>query len=213
MSYAHTTVDLHNHDVFEEHAIDTVHTLLLNDNVMPMTFLCETKDFKQILILYFMTDQTEIENKINMVRALMLLNNVERYIFASETLIPSEEGLNPSEDENAKDGLVFLHANHAGLEKVTQYAVHRNNGRIKLSDKTESETLKTNTDLDSLLAGPEVSSAQRQELEMIVASLPKTIQLKHLNTAKKLILINHTVLIKKHNIKNKKKTAYSRLFY
>ena len=178
MSYAHDTVNSHNHDVFEEHAIDTVHTLLLNDNVMPMTFLCETKDFKQILILYFMTDQLEIENKINMVRAIMLLNNVERYIFASETLIPSKEGLNPNEDKNAKDGLVFLHANHHGLEKVTQYAVYRNNGRIKLSNKTESESLKTNTDLDSLLTGPEVSLAQRQELDMIVATLPKNYPVK-----------------------------------
>lgn len=178
MSYAHDTVNLHNHDVFEEHAIDTVHTLLLNDDVMPMTFLCETKDYKQILILYFMTDQLEIENKINMIRAIMLLNNVERYIFASETLIPSKEGLNPNEDKNAKDGLVFLHASHHGLGKVTQYAIHRNNGRIKLSNKTEYETLKTNTDLDSLLTGPEVSLAQRQELEMIVAALPKNYPVK-----------------------------------
>ena len=66
--------------------------------------LQHVSDYKQILILYFMTDQAEIENKINMVRAFMLLNNVERYIFASETLIPSKEGLNPHEDKHAKDG-------------------------------------------------------------------------------------------------------------
>lgn len=178
MSYADSVADLQNHDVFEEHAIDTIHTLLLNDSVMPMTFLCETKDYKQILILYFMTDQIEIENKINMVRALMLLNDVERYIFASETLIPSKEGLNPHEDKKAKDGLVFLHANHHGLQKVTQYAVRKRNGQIKLSDKSESNTLKTNTDLDSLLTGPEVSLAQREELEMIVSNLPKNYPVK-----------------------------------
>ena len=178
MSYAESIINMQNHDVFEEHAIDTIHTLLLNDSVMPMTFLCETHDYKQILILYFMTDQAEIENKINMVRAFMLLNNVERYIFASETLIPSKEGINPHEDEHAKDGLVFLHADHHGLQKVTQYTVRKRNGQIKLSNKTESDTLKTNTELDSLLTGPEVSLQQRQELEMIVSSLPKNYPVK-----------------------------------
>ena len=137
MSYANSAINYQNHDTFEEHAIDTVHTLLLNDSVMPMTFLCETKDYKQILILYFMTEHSEIENKINMVRAMMLLNNVDRYIFASETLIPSVEGLNPHEDKNAKDGLIFLHADHHGLQKATQYFVNRKNGEINLSDKTE----------------------------------------------------------------------------
>lgn len=178
MVHAHSAVDIESHDLFEEHAIDTIHTLLLNDSVMPMTFLCETYDNKQILILYFMTDQLEIENKINMVRALMLLNDVKRYIFASETLIPSEEGLNPKEDKKAKDGLIFLHANHHGLEKVTQYVVRRRNGQIRLSNKTESTTLSTNTDLDSLLTGPEVTAAQRQELEMIVSTLPKNYPVK-----------------------------------
>ena len=173
MSYANSAVNFQNHDTFEDHAIDTIHTLLLNDSVMPMTFLCETNDYKQILILYFMTDQAEIENKVNMVRAIMLLNNVERYIFASETLIPSVEGLNPQEDPNAKDGLVFLHADHAGLQKATQYFVKRNNGEINLTDKTESETLNTNTQLDSLLSGPEVSQEQLKELAMIVSTLPK----------------------------------------
>ena len=178
MSYTNSVINLHNHDAFEEHAIDTVHTLLLNDNVMPMTFLCETRDYKQILILYFMTDQSEIENKVNMVRALMLLNNVERYIFASETLIPSVEGLNPQEDENAKDGLVFLYADHQGLQKVTQYFVSRKDGEINLSDKTESDSLKTNTQLDSLLTGPEVSTEQRKELEMIISTLPENYPVK-----------------------------------
>lgn len=178
MSNANTVINFPNHDRFEEHAIDTVHTLLLNDSVMPMTFLCETNDYKQILILYFMTDQSEIENKVNMVRALMLLNNVERYIFASETLIPSIEGLSPQEDPNAKDGLVFLHADHKGLQKATQYLVNRKDGEINLSDKTESETLNTNTQLDSLLSGPEVSSEQLKELEMIVSTLPKNYPVK-----------------------------------
>ena len=178
MSYANLAENVHEHDAFEEHAIDTIHTLLLNDSVMPMTFLCETNDNKQILILYFMTEQTEIENKINMVRAIMLLHNVERYIFASETLIPSKEGLNPHEDENAKDGLVFLHANHKGLQKATQYFVNRGNDGISLSGKTESDHLKTNTDLDSLLTGPEVSSAQLSELQMIVSTLPKNYPVK-----------------------------------
>ena len=178
MSYPNTAVNFQNHDVFEEHAIDTIHTLLLNDSVMPMTFLCETSDYKQILILYFMTDHAEIENKINMVRALMLLNNVKRYIFASETLIPSQEGLNPTEDENAKDGLVFLHANKQGLEKSTQYFVKRKNGEIILSGKEESKSLKTNTDLTSLLTGPQVSAEQREELEMIVSTLPKNYPVK-----------------------------------
>lgn len=178
MSYANTAATLHNHDAFEEHAIDTVHTLLLNDNVMPMTFLCETFDSKQILILYFMTEQSDIEYKINMVRAIMLLNNVERYIFASETLIPSKEGLNPNQDKNAKDGLVFLHANHQGLQKATQYSVSRKDGEISLSDKTESDTLKTNTDLDSLLTGPQVTSEQRRELEMILSTLPQNYPVK-----------------------------------
>ena len=178
MSYANFAVNYQNHDTFEEHAIDTVHTLLLNDSVMPMTFLCETKDYKQILILYFMTEHSEIESKINMVRAMMLLNNIDRYIFASETLIPSEEGLNPHEDKNAKDGLVFLHADHHGLQKATQYFVNRANGEINLSDKTESDSLNTNTQLDSLLSGPEVSSEQRKELEMIVSTLPKNYPVK-----------------------------------
>lgn len=178
MSYANSAINYQNHDIFEEHAIDTVHTLLLNDSVMPMTFLCETKDYKQILILYFMTEHSEIENKINMVRAMMLLNNVDRYIFASETLIPSVEGLNPHEDKNAKDGLVFLHADHQGLQKATQYFVNRKNGEINLSDKTESDSLNTNTQLDSLLTGPEVSPEQRNELEMIVSTLPKNYPVK-----------------------------------
>ena len=178
MAYANTVMNYQNHDRFEDHAIDTVHTLLLNDSVMPMTFLCETTDYKQILILYFMTDQSEIENKVNMVRALMLLNNVERYIFASETLIPSIEGLNPNEDPNAKDGLVFLHADQNGLQKATQYFIDRKDGEINLSDKTESETLNTNTQLDSLLTGPEVSAEQRKELEMIVSTLPKNYPVK-----------------------------------
>lgn len=178
MSYANSVINFHNHDAFEEHAIDTVHTLLLNDNVMPMTFLCETKNNKQILILYFMTEQSEIENKVNMVRALMLFNNVERYIFASETLIPSVEGLNPQEDENAKDGLVFLHANHHGLQKATQYFVNRKDGEINLSDKTESDSLETNTQLDSLLTGPEVSTEQCKELEMIISTLPENYPVK-----------------------------------
>jgi len=178
MSYANSAINYQNHDIFEEHAIDTVHTLLLNDSVMPMTFLCETKDYKQILILYFMTEHSEIENKINMVRAMMLLNNVDRYIFASETLIPSVEGLNPHEDKNAKDGLVFLHADHHGLQKATQYFVNRKNGEINLSDKTESDSLNTNTQLDSLLTGPEVSPEQRNELEMIVSTLPKNYPVK-----------------------------------
>lgn len=173
MSYANTAINIENHNRFEEHAIDTVHTLLLNDSVMPMTFLCETVDYKQILILYFMTDQAEIENKVNMVRALMLLNNVERYIFASETLIPSIEGLNPKEDPNAKDGLVFLHADHYGLQKATQYFVGRKDGKINLSDIIESDHLNTNTQLDSLLTGPQVSAEQRKELEVIVSTLPK----------------------------------------
>ena len=178
MSYENSVVDFQNHDLFEDHAIDTVHTLLLNDSVMPMTFLCETSDYKQILILYFMTEQAEIENKVNMVRALMLLNNVERYIFASETLIPSEEGLNPQEDENARDGLVFLHADQNGLQKATQYFVSRKGEEINLSDKTESDSLNTNTQLDSLLTGPEVSAEQRKELEMIVSTLPENYPVK-----------------------------------
>ena len=178
MAHHNSALNFQSHDNFEEHAIDTVHTLLLNDSVMPMTFLCETFDNKQILILYFMTEQTEIENKINMVRALMLLNNVERYIFASETLIPSKIGLNPHEDKNAKDGLVFIHADEKGLKKATQYFVRRKNGEIKLSGKTESETLETNTDLSSLLSGPQVSSDQRKELEMIVSTLPKSYPVK-----------------------------------
>ena len=178
MSYANPVVAFQDQDAFEEHAIDTVHTLLLNDSVMPMTFLCETNDNKQILILYFMTDQNEIDNKINMVRAIMLLHNVERYIFASETLIPSKEGLNPHEDENAKDGLVFLHANHQGLQKATQYFVSRENNEISLSGKSESDHLKTNTDLDSLLTGPEITSSQLKELEMIVSTLPKNYPVK-----------------------------------
>lgn len=186
MPYANSVINLQNQDRFEDHAIDTVHTLLLNDSVMPMTFLCETSDYKQILILYFMTEQTEIENKVNMVRALMLLNNVERYIFASETLIPSVEGLNPQEDENAKDGLVFLHADQNGLQKATQYFVNRHNGEISLSDKTESETLETNTQLDSLLAGPEVSPEQRQELEMIVSTLPQNYPVKAFEYSEKI---------------------------
>lgn len=178
MAYFNSLSSNDEHDVFEEHAIDTIHTLLLNDSVMPMTFLCETADQKQILILYFMTDQTEIQHKINMVRAIMLLNNVERYIFASETLIPSAEGLNPQEDENAKDGLVFLHADHQGLKKVTQYFVSKKKGGISLSGKTESDTLDTNTELDSLLTGPKVSAEQRKELEMIVATLPRNYPVK-----------------------------------
>lgn len=186
MPYANSVINIQNHDRFEDHAIDTVHTLLLNDSVMPMTFLCETSDYKQILILYFMTEQTEIENKVNMVRALMLLNNVERYIFASETLIPSVEGLNPQEDENAKDGLVFLHADQNGLQKATQYFVNRHNGEISLSDKTESKTLKTNTQLDSLLTGPEVSPEQRQELEMIVSTLPQNYPVKAFEYSEKI---------------------------
>ncbi len=178
MSYANTAINLHHHDAFEEHAIDTIHTLLLNDSVMPMTFLCETTDHRQLLILYFMTDQAEIENKINMVRAMMLLHNVERYIFASETLIPSIKGLNPYQDENAKDGLIFLHADQYGLQKVTQYLVSRKNNEIQLTDKTESDSLNTNTDLDSLLKGPNVTSIQLKELEMIVSTLPKNYPVK-----------------------------------
>jgi len=173
MSHSNTVINFHQHDAFEEHAIDTIHTLLLNDGVMPMTFFCETNDNKQIMILYFMTDQAEIENKINMVRAIMLLHNVNRYIFASETLVPSKEGLNPQLDKNSKDGLVFLHANHSGLQKVTQYFVSRENDEIQLSGKTESPTLKTNTELDSLLTGPEVTPLQLKELEMIVSTLPQ----------------------------------------
>ena len=186
MSYANSALHLHNHDGFEEHAIDTVHTLLLNDSVMPMTFLCETSNSKQILILYFMTDQNEIDNKINMVRAFMLLNDVERYIFASETLIPSQAGLNPHEDKKAKDGLVFLHANQQGLNKATQYFVRRKNGEIKLFGKTESNTLETNTDLSSLLTGPQVSAEQRKELEMIVSTLPKNYPVKAFEYSEKI---------------------------
>lgn len=186
MSYTNSAINYQNHDTFEEHAIDTVHTLLLNDSVMPMTFLCETKDYKQILILYFMTEHSEIENKINMVRAMMLLNNVDRYIFASETLIPSVEGLNPHEDKNAKDGLVFLHADHHGLQKATQYFVNRKNAEINLSDKTESDSLNTNTQLDSLLTGPEVSPEQRNELEMIVSTLPKNYPVKAFEYSEKI---------------------------
>lgn len=186
MSYTSSVIDLQSYDAFEDHAIDTIHTLLLNDNVMPMTFLCETSDDKQILILYFMTEQSEIENKINMVRAFMLLNNVERYIFASETLIPSQEGLNPNEDPNAKDGLVFLHANQHGLQKATQYFVSRENDEIELSGKTESDSLKTNTDLDSLLTGPEVSPKQRKELEMIVSTLPQSYPVKAFEYSEKI---------------------------
>lgn len=178
MSYSSAALNLEHHDTFEEHAIDTIHTLLLNDTVMPMTFLCETNDHKQLLILYFMTDQSEIENKINMVRAMMLLHNVDRYIFASETLIPSQPGLNPHEDKNARDGLVFLHANHQGLQKATQYFVSRSNNEIELTDKTESNSLKTNTDLDSLLTGPQVTEKQLKELEMIVSTLPKSYPVK-----------------------------------
>ena len=186
MSYATSAINFPNHDEFEEHAIDTVHTLLLNDSVMPMTFLCETSTNKQILILYFMTDHNEIENKINMVRALMLLNDVERYIFASETLIPSQPGLNPHEDKKAKDGLVFLHADQQGLNKATQYLVRRKNGEIKLSGKTESDTLETNTDLSSLLTGPQVSAEQRKELEMIVSTLPRNYPVKAFEYSEKI---------------------------
>ena len=178
MSYTNSAFNYQNHDTFEANAIDTVHTLLLNDSVMPMTFLCETKDYKQILILYFMTEQSDIENKVNMVRAMMLLNDVDRYIFASETLIPSVKGLNPHDDENAKDGLVFLHADHHGLQKATQYFVSRKDGEINLSDKTESYSLETNTQLDSLLTGPVVSASQRKELDMIVSTLPKNYPVK-----------------------------------
>ena len=186
MSYANSVVDLQNYDEFEEHAIDTVHTLLLNDSVMPMTFLCETTDNKQILILYFMTDQAEIENKINMVRAMMLLHNVERYIFASETLIPSKEGLNPHMDKNAKDGLVFLHADRYGLQKVTQHFVSRKNDEINLSGKVVSDSLDSNTDLDSLLSGPQVTPEQLKELEMIVATLPKNYPVKAFEYSEKI---------------------------
>lgn len=186
MSYANSAIKLQDHDAFEEHAINTVHTLLLSDNVMPMTFLCETADYKQILILYFMTDQTEIENKINMVRAIMLLHNVKRYIFASETLIPSVEGMNPHEDKNAKDGLIFLHADSQGLQKATQHFVNRNNGEINLSDITESDSLKTNTDLDSLLIGPEVTPDQFKELEMIVSTLPQNYPVKAFEYSEKI---------------------------
>lgn len=192
MSYANTAINLHHHDAFEEHAIDTIHTLLLNDSVMPMTFLCETTDNKHLLILYFMTEQTEIENKINMVRAMMLLHNVERYIFASETLIPSKEGLNPHEDPNAKDGLVFLHVDQHGLQKATQYIVNRKNGEIQLTDKTESETLKTNTDLDSLLSGPKVTAIQLKELEMIVSTLPKNYPVKAFEYSSKISTYQQT---------------------
>lgn len=172
MIYSNSAAPVAQTDQFEEHAIDTIHTLLLNDSVMPMTFLCETREMKQILILYFMTQQEDIENKINMIRAIMLLHDVKRYIFASETLIPSVEGMNPHEDPNARDGLVMLHAGTTGLVKATQYFVTRENGEIQLSDKEESDTLDSNTELDSLLTGPEVTPAQRQELEMIVSSLP-----------------------------------------
>ncbi|MFK5913509.1 MAG: hypothetical protein QM484_03970 [Woeseiaceae bacterium] len=178
MTQANSIIDFQEHDHFEEHAIDTVHTLLLNDSVMPMTFLCETNDNRQILILYFMTDQSEIDNKINMVRALMLLNNVNRYIFASETLIPSVKGLNPHEDKNARNGLVLLHADHSGLQKATQYFVERNKDGIKLSGEEQSDSLKTNTDLDSLLSGPIVSTEQRKELEDIVSTLPQNYPVK-----------------------------------
>ncbi len=186
MSHANSVIKLQNHDAFEEHAIDTVHTLLLNDSVMPMTFLCETIDNKQILILYFMTDQSEIENKINMVRAMMLLHNVERYIFASETLIPSKEGLNPHTDKNAKDGLVFLHADQYGLQKATQYFVSRKEGEINLSGKEVSDSLKTNTDLDSLLSGPQVTPEQLKELEMIVSTLPQNYPVKAFEYSEKI---------------------------
>jgi len=188
MSYTNAALNLHHHDAFEEHAIDTIHTLLLNDGVMPMTFQCETSDNKQLLILYFMTEQAGIENKINIVRAMMLLHNVERYIFASETLIPSKQGLNPYEDENAKDGLVFFHADKHGLKKATQYFISRKNNIIELTDKTESESLKTNTELDLLLAGPKVTAIQLKELEMIVSTLPPNYPVKVFENSSK---INH----------------------
>ncbi len=186
MPYANTAIEYTQHDAFEEHAIDTIHTLLLNDSVMPMTFICETEDNKQLLILYFMTDKNEIENKINMVRAIMLLHKVKRYIFASETLIPSQPGLNPHEDADARDGLIFLHADGSGLKQVTQYFVNRENGEIRLSDKTVSDSLQTNTTLDSLLIGPELTPAQIEELRMIVSTLPENYPVKAFEYSEKI---------------------------
>ncbi len=178
MSYANAAIDLSTQDAFEEHAIDTIHTLLLNDSVMPMTFICETADNRQMLILYFMTDRNEIQNKINMVRAIMLLHKVEHYIFASETLIPSRPGLNPHEDKDAKDGLIFLHADKKGLRTITQYNVQREDGAIQLSNKEVSDSLQTNTDLANLLTGPELTPEQFKELEMIVSTLPENYPVK-----------------------------------
>ena len=47
-----------------------------------------------------------------------------------------------------------------------------------LSGKEESKSIKTNTDLTSLLTGPQVSAEQREELEMIISTLPKNYPVK-----------------------------------
>ena len=171
---ADSVASLHNHKLFEEHAIDTIHTLLLNDSTLPMTFICETRDYKHLLILFYEDKQLGIEEQINMVRNIMLLNDVERYIFATETLSPNNKGL------------VFLHGNHHGLQDIAQYSIRRRNGHIKLSDKTESYSLNTNTEWGTLLTGAEVSSKQRKELESIVSTLPRNYPVKAFEYSEKI---------------------------
>jgi len=139
-----------------------------------MTFLCETRDYKHLLILFYKDKQLGIEEQINMVRNIMLLNNVEKYIFAMETL------------SHGNKGLVFLHGSHHGLQDITQYSIRRRNGQIRLNDKTESYSLNTDTNWGTLLTGAEVSSEQHKELESIVSTLPRNYPVKAFEYSEKI---------------------------
>ena len=178
MSTSHFAIHQFSNDAFEEHAIDTVHSLILNDLTIPMTFVCQTNDLKQILILYFMTEQSSTEDEINMIRAIMLLNKVERYIFACQILSSCKNNLNTGINKEAKSDLLFLHADTSGLKESKKYVFSHRKKEIKLSSPVESNTIKPVPRLDSLLSDSVLTQAQIKEVKSIIPSLPKNYPVK-----------------------------------
>jgi len=131
-------------------------------------------------LYYFIKKKNiSIEEQNNMGRKIMLLNNVEKYIFEMKTV------------SHGNKGLVFLHGSHHGLQDITQYSIRRRNGQIRLNDKTESYSLNTDTNWGKLLTGAEVSSEQRKELESIDSTLPRNYPVKAFEYSEKINTYQH----------------------
>lgn len=165
-------------DAFEEHAVETVHSLILNDLTIPMTFICQTCDLKQILILYFRTENSCSEDEINVIREIMLLNKIERYILAYQTIPSCKDHLNCDVNNETKSELVFMQADISGLHESKTYVFSHRRKDMKLSPDTGIDTIKPFPWLSSLLSDSALTPAQTKQIKTNISALPNNYPVK-----------------------------------